>query len=234
MCTGLEPAAIAAIVGTVASAAGTAVSVRAQQKSAQAQAKARNTELSNFLDKNEAFSQEARNKLQERFALEDDAPSDTLAPLQQTREDSSGAALDRASVAAPIPLGGNAPQVVANAAAGAQSGTDVEARKRAAALAGVRSFGDLVFNKSLASGRTARDLGTINSFASANANLLPGQQDLAQLTAASKGGALGDIGSAVAALGSLGTAAAGSGALDGVFGKPGKAGKTTSKIALGF
>ncbi len=212
MCTGVEIALIgSAILGT----AGTAASSISANKSAKRQAAARNNALSNFLDKNEALSTEARETLQRRLDQENVAPQEAIAPLRAKRQDAASEAIDRASVSAPIPLGGNVPQVVANRAAAAQSSTDIEAKRRAEALAGTRAFGDLLFEKGLATQGAGRDIGMINTFAQANARLLPIQQDLAQTSAASRGGLLGKVGGIASALGQLGMTAAGAGVFGG-------------------
>ena len=225
MCTGVEIALIgSALLGGVGSVATSA----AQQKSAKRQADARNEALSSFLDKNKILEDEARVALESRLDQEKLAPTEAVQPLSAVRADAANAALDASSVAAPIPLGGNAPAVVANRAATAQAGTDAEARRRAAALADVRGVGDLLFEKGLSTQATGRDLGQINTFARANARLLPIQQDLAQTAAAAKGGGfLGTVGPIASALGTLGSTAAGAG----VFGAAAGGGLTAAQRA---
>lgn len=209
MCTGLEAVLIgSALLGT----AGSVASGVAQQRSAEKQASARNSALTDYLNKNDALTAEARTALDKRLSQEDAAPLDAQQPLQRAREDAAVAAIDRSPMSSPIPLSGNAPSVVARTAEEAQSATDAASKTQAANLARTRSFGDLLFEKGLSSEATGRDLGMINSFAQANARLLPIQQDLAQTSAASKGSALGTFGQIGSALGSLGSAAAGSGA----------------------
>lgn len=215
MCTGLEPLLIGSLI---LSAGGSLLQQSAASKNAEAQAKARNRVLSTFLDKNERLSEEARGVLSKRLAQEETDPNAATQPLQQRREADAGAVLDRATTSAPIQLSGNAPKVVADEASKAQSATDAEARARSANLAGVRSFGDLLFNKALATDAAGRQIGTISRFAQADAQNLPILQDLAQQKASSKGRGLGVLGSVLGALGSLGSAAAGSGVLSGAGG----------------
>ena len=213
MCTGIGEVAL--LVGALASVAGSVASSQAQQKQAKAAADARNAELQNFLKKNELLSAEAQAALQQRLDQEGGDPGQQLDPLQARREDAASESIDRASAAAPIPLAGNAPAVVANRAAGAQSDTDVEAKRRAAALAGTRSFGDLLFNKGIATGDAARKIGQVNTFAQANSRLLPIQQDLAQQSKAGVGSGLAKFGGISSALGSLASAGAGAGVFGG-------------------
>jgi len=225
MCTGVE---IAAIAGAVLSTVGTVASSQAQQKQAKAAADARNAELNNFLKKNELLSAEAQAALKQRLDQEGGDPGQQLDPLQARREEAASQSIDRASAAAPIPLAGNAPAVVANRAAGAQSDTDIEAKRRAAALAGTRSFGDLLFNKGIATGDAARKIGQVNTFAQANSRLLPIQQDLAQQSKAGVGRGLATFGGISSALGSLASAAGGAG----VFGGAGSAAPLRSPLPV--
>ena len=233
MCTGLE---IAALVGTIASVAGTVTSGVAAKKQQKAQVDARNATLARFLDKNEDLSAEAREVLKRRLDQENIAPQEQLDPLQAVRQEAGEAAVDRAS--APIPLSGSVPQVVANRASEAQENTTAGAKRRAEALAGARSFGDLLFEKGLATNAAGRDIGTITGFAGANASRLPSDLDLAQLSKAGVGNTLGTVGGIGSALGSLATTAAGSGG----FGLGGnaatiKTGATAQKVRpinLGF
>lgn len=214
MCTGIE---IASLVLGGLSTVGQMAQNRAAQKNAERQAAARNRVLGNFLEKNDQLAQEARARFEDRLGQEGDARTQTD-DLATKREETTTDLIDRASAAAPIPLGGNVPKVVANEAAAAQGEASERSRRNAENLAATRSFGDLIFNKGLATEAAGRDIGQINSFAQANARLLPSQQDLAQHRAASKGdGLLGLFGDVAGAAGGLGTAALGSGALDGVF-----------------
>lgn len=206
MCTGVEPALVAAVASAAVSAAGTAIQSNAQQKAAERQADARNAVLAQTQAKNRLLADEAQGKLAERFQQEGQGVQETLDPLQQAREESATSAIDRASVASPIPLAGNLPGVVGETAAQAQGDTDVESKRRAKALANTRSFGDLVFEKNMQNQATGRDLKQINSFVGANNELLPIQQDLAQLGV--KGPS--QFGNILGSLGSLGSAAAGS------------------------
>ena len=209
MCTGLEVALIgSALLGT----AGSVVSSNVAQKNAQRQADARNEALSTFLDKNEVLEGEARDRLQERLAQEEVAPGDAVTPLSKRRENQANTAIDQSTAGAPLTLSGNAPAVVQRRADEAQAGTNAESKRRAAALADATAFGDLLFEKGLATNDAGRDLGTINTFAQANARLLPVQQDLAQQGAKQKGNFLG---STLSALGTLGSTAAGAGVLGG-------------------
>lgn len=226
MCTGLE----AVLIGsTLLGAAGSAAQTMSAQKSARRQADARNAALATFLDKNEELSAEAQEALQKRLAVEEQDPTEGVNQLIAPREEVATTSIGRQSVAAPIPLGGNVPKVVASDAAAAQGQTDADARRRARDLANTRAFGDLLFNRGLATEDARRDIGQVNSFAQANARLLPIQQDLAQQAAASRGGTLGTIGGIASALGSLGSAAAGGGGF-GVFGGGGSAAPLTSPL----
>jgi len=210
MCSGLEVALIgSALLGT----AGSAIQTRSAQKTAQKQADARNAALSTFLDKNQALEAEAQARLQERLGLEAEAPADAATPLSQRRENEANAAIDASAASAPLTSGGNAPAIVQRRADVAQAGADAEAKRRARALADATSFGDLIFEKGLATNAAGRDLGTINTFAQANARLLPIQQDLAQQGV--KPGIGGKIGSVMSALGNLGSTAAGAGVFGG-------------------
>lgn len=208
MCTGLEVALIgSALLGT----AGSVASGVAQQRSAEKQASARNQVLSNFMDKNDALTEEARAAFEKRSQQENAAPEEAQAPLAAKREDEATAAIDRSPASAPIPLGGNAPKVVTTRATEAQDATTAGAKTQAANLATARSFGDNIFEKGLLTSAANRDVGMINGFAQQNARLLPIQQDLAQAKAASKGSFLGTIGPILGALGTLGSTAAGAG-----------------------
>lgn len=207
MCTGLE---VIALVGGLASAGGSLLQGNAARRQQQATINARNDALRETQAKNKRLQEEAGLKLQERFNQEAEDIPDTMAPLQERREEAANNIIGQSSAATPIPLGGNLPSVVADTAAGAQADTNTASRDRSRALAETRSFGDLVFDKNLKNQATARDLRQINGFVSANNQLLPIQQDLAAQSVAGTGRGMGTFGSILGALGGLGTSYAGS------------------------
>lgn len=215
MCTGIEPALIAAAVGTAASVAGSHLQNQAQQKNAEARADARNAVLRTFQDKNEQLSQEARTALDKRLAMEEQTPQEAAEAPRRERADSAASVMSRGSSADPIPLGGNVPTVVSDDFAKGQEDTASAASDRADALAATRAFGDMLFNKGLATQGTGRDIGMVNTFAQANSRLLPHQQDLAEQSKMGVGRGMGSFGGVLGSLGSGLSSAAGAGMFSG-------------------
>lgn len=225
MCTGLE---IAAIAGTVASVAGTAVSQVSASQQQKAMTKANNQVVDQYMRKNKALAEESRGIFDQRLSEEDQLPVDEAKPASDNRTDLAGGMIDATRVTAP--LRGSAPQVVQDAAAATTQQVDQKGRERARALADVESLGDMLFGKSLKTADAAQDIGMIGGFARDSANQVGTNAQLAQIGAMNKGRGLGMLGSGLSALGSLGSAAAGSGYFDGMGGMGGKAGSVKTKM----
>lgn len=214
MCTGLE---IAALAGTALSAAGTAASTVGAQKQQKAAIEANNRVVQQFMDKNEKLAKESRGLFDDRLAQEGQTPQEEAAPKADARMDLSNDLIDTTRVVAP--LRGSAPSVVKEAAQSETDRVDQTGRQRAQALADVQALGDMLFGKKLATHDAARDIGMVGGFAGSNADMVPTQAQLAQLSVAGKGSGLQTLGGGMSALGSLATMYGGSGADSlGIFG----------------
>lgn len=205
MCTGLE---IAGIIGpALLSTAGSAMAASEQQRNNERQARARNQELSNAMARNKELSQEALSALDKRI-------SDSSPEVQQEKTQTAQDALvNSLSEAARVPevdtgISGSAPEVVKTEMAKRLGDSLGTARKNAENLGKLGTFGQMLFNNNVANQQTAQDIALPVGLARSNMDILPGIQDLAQISANKPGSGLGQV---LQGLGNLGASAAGSG-----------------------
>ncbi len=205
MCTGLEIAL--ALGSTALSTVGSAMAASEQQRNNERQARARNQELSNAMARNKELSQEAITSLNSRVA---DAAPEAQKEQTQTAQDALVSSLSEAARVPEVDTGisGSAPEVVKTEMAkrlGESLGT---ARTNAENLGKLGTYGQMMFNNNMANQQTAQDIALPVGLARSNMDILPGLQDLAQISANKPGSGLGQV---LQGLGNLGASAAGSG-----------------------
>lgn len=205
------------MAGVVASAAGTAATTVSAEKQQDAQIKASNNATQRFLANNQKIADESTDIFNQRLDQEEDATADQeIDSLADRRRQATAPDIDANAVLAP--LRGSAPKVVSDEAARSVEEANSRSKSQADNLADLRSFSDLIFNKGLQTQDTARQLSTLNGFATSNANLLPAQQELGINAAAGAGSGIRNLGTGLGVAGSLASAGAGAGKFDGLFG----------------
>lgn len=193
MCTGLEIAAIASVLGSAAAAGGTYISQQETNKNAQAAADARNRELQATLKSTNKQSDIARNIYQQREdqiqpAVMDKSQEDATASRTATLEGAIPASAPEA-----VPLSGSAPAVVKSEVAQKLLDATGEAKTQARSLGKLGGYGDMWFNEGLKSNNTDRNLSIPQNFISNEMALLPFSQDFAEYGAYRPSTGIGEI-----------------------------------------
>jgi hypothetical protein len=193
MCTGLEIAAIASVLGSAAAAGGTYMSQQEASQNAQRAADARNRELQATLARTKKLGEESRNIYKQR--------EQEIAPeaAQQSHEDATasrtatleGAIPDSAPEA--VPLSGSAPTVVKSEIAQKLLDATGEAKTQARALGKIGGYGDMWFNEGLSSNNADRRLSVPQNFIQNEMALLPFSQDFAEYGAYRPSSGVGEI-----------------------------------------
>ncbi len=209
MCTGLEIAALVASTGL--SVGGQAMAANEQQKNNERQARARNEELAAAQTRNKQLSQDATNILDKRI--------DQTAPevQQQKTQDVQSQLVDSLAAAANTPkvessISGSAPEVVKTEMAKRLGDSLGVAKTNAQNLGKLGTYNQTMFNNDMATKKAGQAIDLPVSLARSNMDILPGLQDLAQISANKPGSGLGQV---LQGLGSLGANVAGSGYLQG-------------------
>lgn len=193
MCTGLEIAAIASVLGSAAAAGGTYISGQEASKNATAVADARNRELQATLGRTKQLAKDSRNIYKQR---EDEIQPEAMAASQADATADRTATLEGAipdSAPEAVPLSGSAPAVVKSEIAQKMLEATGEAKSQARALGKVGGYGDTWFKEGLATNDTDRRLGIPQNFIQNEMALLPYSQDFAEFGAYRPSSGIGEI-----------------------------------------
>jgi hypothetical protein len=196
MCTGLEPAVIAALVsaaGSAVAAGGTMYASNEASKNAERAAAARNKVMDDTLKRTSDLAKDSRDIYKQReaqIAPEAAAASaeDATAARTATLE---GAIPDSAPEA--VPISGSAPTVVKSEIAQKLLDATGEAKSQARALGKVGGYGDAWFNQGLESGNTERNMSIPQNFIQGELGLMPYSQDFAEYRAYKPSSGIGEI-----------------------------------------
>ena len=196
---GMDPFTIAAI-SAAASLGGNMITAAESNANAKRMAAARNEELRQFTEKQrklDAMNTETFNDRMKDYSKEgqDQALDNAITARTETITDAQGIPTTD------IALSGSAPAVVKGEIAKRMLDAFDESKAKAQALGKLSGFNDQWFSNNIGLTDTARKIKTNNAFASSNAAMLPGLQDLAEAGAYRPSSGLGQVLSGAGSLG---------------------------------
>lgn len=197
---GLETSTLIAIGSAAASAAGSMIQANEANANAKRMAAARNEELRQFTEKQRKLDRMNTETFDERMKDYSKKGQDqTLANATDARTETITQA--QGGPTTDIALSGSAPTVVKSEIAKRMVDAFDESKAKAQALGRLSGFNDQWFSNNLGLTDTARKIKTNNAFASSNAAMLPGLQDLAEAGAYRPSSGLGQALSGAGTLG---------------------------------